>query len=350
MDHSSINLKWSEFSDKLLESLRETLSDDSFSDVTLVFEDETKIEANSTLLASISPVFKNFLKAKSSVNPIFFLFGFDSVMVKSLLNFVYRGETEISKVSLESFLSTAEKLKFKGLSDTELQQDIIHTSASNNDVQGNADAEFFGEIGVFNLDEDTVDEIDDNNIEVTDNDGLETLADDVMEEGAPSKPIVPAPTYETYRTDTKPIEPKVEGDPTEAGISCFLCILAKGTSPGFKSVDDMYEHEKVAHSRGGKSYKCETCGQDFHRGLLLTQHKRKAHSTNNADSNCCDICGKSFKTEKQMNRHRDFSHPVPGKTFKCRMCPKESLTKNASNVHYYQAHSEEKRKAFEGKI
>merc|ERR1712133_217389 len=152
MDGTNVNLNWADFSAKLLDSLRETWSDDSFSDVTLVFDDETRIGANRTLLASISPLFKNILKTKSGQNPYFFMFGLDSTMVKFLLDFVCTGQTEISKESLELFLTTAEKLKLKAFSD-----DIVKT---NHDLQAKEDSLSFDENVVFNLDEEEIKPLD----------------------------------------------------------------------------------------------------------------------------------------------------------------------------------------------
>jgi len=339
MDGTNVNLNWADFSAKLLDSLRETWCDDSFSDVTLVFDDETRIGANRTLLASISPLFKNVLKTKSSQNPYFFMFGLDSMMVKFLLDFVCTGQTEISKESLELFLTTAEKLKLKAFSD-----DIVKT---NHDLQAKEDSLSFDENVVFNLDEEEefLKDIEDDNKSVMTSDDVKVTDIDIptirpIVEEEEIKPIdISMPTY-------KPVaEPIVVGE-NEVGLQCFLC---RGSSKNYKSLDDLHRHEKLAHSRG-KSYKCKICDQDFHRAILLTQHERIIHASITGDSNSCGICGKSFKTEKLMIKHRDYSHPVPGKTFKCKMCQKESLTKNASNVHYYQAHSEERRKAFEGKI
>jgi len=164
MDGTNVNLNWADFSANLLDSLRETWCDDSFSDVTLVFDDETRIGANRTLLASISPLFKNVLKTKSSQNPYFFMFGLDSMMVKFLLDFVCTGQTEISKESLELFLTTAEKLKLKAFSD-----DIVKT---NHDLQAKEDSLSFDENVVFNLDEeeDFLKDIEDNKSVMTSDD------------------------------------------------------------------------------------------------------------------------------------------------------------------------------------
>ena len=95
MASSNVSLNLAEFSAKLLESLKETWCDASFSDVTLVFDDGNRIDANRTLLASISPLFKNVLKTQPGQSPYFFLFGLDCKMFKFLLDFVCNGETEI---------------------------------------------------------------------------------------------------------------------------------------------------------------------------------------------------------------------------------------------------------------
>merc|ERR1712126_745384 len=230
MDGTNVNLNWADFSANLLDSLRETWSDDSFSDVTLVFDDETRIGANRTLLASISPLFKNVLKTKSSQNPYFFMFGLDSTMVKFLLDFVCTGQTEISKESLELFLTTAEKLKLKAFSD-----DIVRTIP---DLQANEDSLSFDENVVFNLDEEEefLKDIEDDNKSVMTSDDVKVTDIDIptirpIVEEEEIKPIdISMPTY-------KPVaEPIVVGE-NEVGLQCFLC---RGSSKNYKSLDDLH--------------------------------------------------------------------------------------------------------------
>ena len=93
---------------------------------------------------------------------------------------------------------------------------------------------------------------------------------------------------------------------------------------------------------------CEFCEKTFAFPIDLKRHIKSIH--NAVKDHNCDICGKSFKTAAKLVTHTDYSHPVPGRMFKCKLCPKESRTKNASNVHYYQAHNEIERKTFEGKM
>ena len=148
---SQVNLNWDDSSSKLLESLKEVWADVGFSDVTLVFEDQQKIEANRTFLAAISPVFKDILKTKCSQNPFFFLFGMDFRMVKYLLDFVYTGEISIAKDSLDAFLTTANRIKLKGFTYTETGSKSIQKDHEND---GPTEEELFEEnAAIFSLDE-----------------------------------------------------------------------------------------------------------------------------------------------------------------------------------------------------
>ena len=356
---SQVNLNWDDSSSKLLESLKEVWADVGFSDVTLVFEDQQKIEANRTFLAAISPVFKDILKTKCSQNPFFFLFGMDFRMVKYLLDFVYTGEISIAKDSLDAFLTTANRIKLKGFTYTETGSKSIQKDHEND---GPTEEELFEEnAAIFSLDEEYDANGDCNDVSLSlidkpENDESKKI-ESVPHKLEDSKKDVDEEirrrmlNYGYQWNYSKPDFAKLREE-AGPGIHCIVCERAEKFS-SFKTIEELYEHEKVTHKRPNKEmYKCESCDEEFHRILLLNQHKRKAHSTtaNSSNSNCCDICGKSFKTEKQRNKHRDYSHPVPGKTFKCKLCEKESLTKNASNVHYYQAHTEAERKAFEGKV
>ena len=297
----------------------------------------------------------------------------DSSMVKYLLDFVYTGEISISKESLESFLSTADKIKLKGFTfkETETKSSSGNKNVTESEVTIVEEEELIEEnAALFNLDEEYVSfknsEYTDTDDDVSNNDEsikTDKIDDDVK--GSEACDVSPKLEEDTQSVEedikskmlkygyqwnwNKPDFAKLREE-AGPGIHCHICErMEKFTN--FKSLDELYEHEKVAHKRK-ELYKCESCEEEFHKILLLNQHKRKVHSTTGSESqsNSCDICGKSFKTEKAMKKHRDYSHPVPGKTFKCKLCDKESLTKNASSVHYYQSHTAAQRKAFEGKM
>ena len=363
---SKVKLNWQTASAQLLIGLKEIWANDGFSNVTLTFEDGTVIQSNRTLLAALSPVMRNFLQGKESQNSKILMFGIDPSTMEALLDFVLTEEICLEQEKLDLFLSTATKLKVCGF-----MEDNV------NNVTAKSDQGFLqNELKQENFVCPTLDEVsplvDSADFEM----GVETNAHTFgvdfadFERDAETNPHNEKPILiqesqlklkdseeNTQNAQKKNARLKVDEEivSEKRGISCFICkAMGNLGHDRFPSIDDLNQHEKEVHTRTTSPvYNCEQCGLEFHKLVVFNQHKRKEHPENSTrGSVSCDVCGRSYKSKAKMEKHRDYSHPIPGTVFKCRMpnCPKESMTKNASNVHYYQAHSERQRKEFEGKL
>ena len=111
-------LKWQFFYQGLTNSFKELRKDDDFNDITLSFDDDKFIEANGTMLAACSPVFKRIIKrnkSKQAGQQIIYLSDISSDHMKLLIDFMYNGEIKILQSKIEPFLRAANKLKVKGL-------------------------------------------------------------------------------------------------------------------------------------------------------------------------------------------------------------------------------------------
>ena len=108
-------LHWSEFKENA-NTLIENLRDDSdFTDVTLACEDGKHIDAHRVILAASSPIFKSLLAKQKHPNPLIFMRGVDSANLAALVDFLYRGEANVTQDNIDSFLLLADGLKLKGL-------------------------------------------------------------------------------------------------------------------------------------------------------------------------------------------------------------------------------------------
>ena len=375
MDVSSyIKLNWDSSQHQIVGNLKQIWEDQNFTDVTLAFDDDVQIKTNRTLLAAVSPVLRGALKSVSGFNSCIFLYGLESSLMKCLLDFVCFEEISIQKENLDKFINTATKLKINGFMEpsesnqkheisknTDHQTEHLLKTEDQKQMQQNYEVQT----------EKPSDIIYNPASEIEDYNAFESFQEKFIEENSekllPNDIPVDSQSMKNKSTKIKPIkdtkslkiEPSQESIKgrsntrvnvdeeiqSSGGIRCFLC-----KEECFQSVEDLDEHDRVAHSRNDRSYKCDQCDAVFYKQLLLKTHVRKEHSAKNSNTNNCDICGKSFKTAAKLVTHTDYSHPVPGRMFKCKLCPKESRTKNASNVHYYQAHNEIERKTFEGKM
>ena len=114
MDSEKFNLKWNDFESSISGSFRDIKEEKDFMDVTLACE-ENQIGAHRVVLAACSPKLRSILRNNSHQHPLLYLRGIKYTDLQSLITFMYHGEVNIAQEELDSFLSVAEELKIKGL-------------------------------------------------------------------------------------------------------------------------------------------------------------------------------------------------------------------------------------------
>jgi len=107
-------LRWNDFENNISSAFRELRDDKDFFDVTLACDDE-QIQAHKVILSACSPFFRNVLRRNPHQNPLLYLKGVKYTDLQSVLNFMYHGEVNVAQEELNSFLSVAEDLRVKGL-------------------------------------------------------------------------------------------------------------------------------------------------------------------------------------------------------------------------------------------
>jgi len=107
-------LRWNDFENNISSSFRELRDDKDFFDVTLVCNDN-QVQAHKVILGACSSFFKSVLKKNPHQHPLLYLKGVNYRELISIINFMYHGETNIAHDDLDTFLSVAEDLKVKGL-------------------------------------------------------------------------------------------------------------------------------------------------------------------------------------------------------------------------------------------
>jgi len=108
-------LKWNDFETNISLAFRELREEKDFFDVTLACEDDNQIQAHKVILSACSPFFRNILRRNSHQHPMLYLKGVKYRELLSVLNFMYMGEVSVAQEDLNTFLSVAEDLRVKGL-------------------------------------------------------------------------------------------------------------------------------------------------------------------------------------------------------------------------------------------
>ena len=118
MSSEKFCLRWNDFERNISHAFQELREDKDFFDVTIACDDE-QMKAHKVILAACSPFFKTILLRNKHEHPLLYLKGVKCVDLVSVLSFMYHGEVNVAQEDLNSFLSVAEDLKVKGLTQNE---------------------------------------------------------------------------------------------------------------------------------------------------------------------------------------------------------------------------------------
>ncbi|KAJ9575602.1 hypothetical protein L9F63_007536, partial [Diploptera punctata] len=107
-------LKWNNYQNHVAEIFAQLLQAESLVDVTLCAEGH-KIHAHRIVLSACSPYFQEILTNSEDSHPYIILSEMNSEDVRSVVEFVYRGELNVGADRFPSVLKTAEELQIRGL-------------------------------------------------------------------------------------------------------------------------------------------------------------------------------------------------------------------------------------------
>eukprot|EP00088_Acartia_fossae_P003431 TRINITY_DN11441_c0_g1_i2.p1 TRINITY_DN11441_c0_g1~~TRINITY_DN11441_c0_g1_i2.p1 ORF type:complete len:400 (+),score=105.06 TRINITY_DN11441_c0_g1_i2:149-1348(+) len=117
-------LKWNDFESNISHSFRQIREEEDFFDLSLACDDdENHVSAHKVVLSACSPFFKSVLRRHKHAHPLLYLKGIKYADLTAVLTFMYNGEVNVAQEDLNSFLSVAEELKVKGLTQQQIGED-----------------------------------------------------------------------------------------------------------------------------------------------------------------------------------------------------------------------------------
>ena len=247
-------LKWRQFHRNIGDSFSILKRENDFCDVTLACGDDDQIEAHKVVLAACSPFFKTILRKQKHPHPFLYLRGIKKEDLVSIVDFIYNGEVNIAQENLGRFLSVAEELKLKGLTQSE---------------------------ELVNVNEDESVELDESKLMET-NEGQTELDVDNIELDTPLK--------DDLHVDN--IQDEI--------ISMFSQIKADNYS--LKQQSEGNTQDMIL--KDGSLWKCSVCGKQSKDKSNLTKHT-EVHM---GISHSCHSCAKIFNSKNSLHSHKWRAH------------------------------------------
>ena len=110
-------LRWNNHQSNLLGVFSQLLRDESLVDVTLACSEGHSIRAHKVVLSACSSYFQTLFIDHPSRHPIVILKDVRFSELRTLIEFMYKGEVNVEYCQLSALLKTAESLKVKGLAE-----------------------------------------------------------------------------------------------------------------------------------------------------------------------------------------------------------------------------------------
>ena len=262
MHKEKYSLKWHTYSDHLKSMMKELLTNEDFSDVTLVTEDKKQIKANINILSACSPVFKDILKKEKNCNQIMYLRGVQFSEMESIIQFIYLGEATFYEERTNEFLAVAKLLEIKEL---------------------------------CNADPKKTDEPEDDPSPSETNDELY------------NKPLLNPETYienleeQTVISDQIEMQKPQERQRRVVGFNgkyeCDKCHKTYSGNSG------LWEHKQSVHQ--GIKYACDHCDYQATKQSNLTKHTQSKHEGVQYN---CDQCSFITSWKHLLNSHKSLNH------------------------------------------
>ena len=324
MSEEKFCLKWNDFESNISSSFRELCEAKDLFDLTLVCGEFQQFQAHKVVLSASSPFFRRVLcqsHQKNTNNPMIYLRGISQTDLQYILDFIYYGEVNVTQDNLNSFLTVAEDLQIKGL--TQGQNDSKPKPSSNSQPRKPVSKTAKSLTAYDQNTKSTPPPPDDDIVEVPVR---------VKNEEAENHSVAIEQDYSSggYGGDIMDYDGEAGGyDEMGTGLqdydvdkgqyyisnnfptcsSTFLCIECSGEifslflGSSTEYLDELIS-TKMFKILGG--WQCVDCHKEYKQKGDLSRHVESSHIDHPGCS--CSFCGKIFKTRDSLRNHHYQSH------------------------------------------
>ncbi|KAF2904866.1 hypothetical protein ILUMI_01308 [Ignelater luminosus] len=121
-------LRWNNYQSNLTNVFDQLLQSESFVDVTLACDGHS-VKAHKMVLSACSPYFQSLFFDNPCQHPIVIMRDIKWPELKAAVEFMYKGEINVSQEQIGPLLRVAESLKIRGLADVNGEQDVVSPAA-----------------------------------------------------------------------------------------------------------------------------------------------------------------------------------------------------------------------------
>ena len=326
METTYHQLNWEGFENHFLNTVRNLIIDDTFSDVTLVSHDNKQFKAHKVILTSCSSFFKNILQSTSPYpgQPVLIVLDMDASHLEALIEFIYLGKTNVLENNKEQLFKVAKDLDIFGL--CEESPSIIPPAEDTSMVSQNRMEQILKNEDV--LEESIV------KSEISTNEKvfsceicpytapkLSKVHKHVLNVHGEAKFKCELCEYKTTRRENLKVH-QLSGKHRDDGFYCNEC--------DFKAKS---ENELEKHTKSHK-YACHECSYKGTRKSLLKQHVEGQHLGIRYK---CRFCEYSGKTSSYLKIHEQSMHG--NVSYSCSICSFDSKHPSAYKRHLLIMHS-----------
>ena len=264
MESQKFNLCWNEFDKAASQTLKNLISDQEFTDVTLTCDDDNQMQAHKIVLSSCSPVFRRMLLKNPHPHPLIHLRGVSHAELKSVIEFIYLGQTEVGQNQLPYFMSVARDLEIRGLSE---------------------DLPSVRQADVENIEHFNVEDIADQSDQIVSQDKQEQVQNVSYDMQDVNNILVSEKIEEKYYCDAEKCDFKT------------------------KSASHLKLHKKSVHE--GIKHQCDQCERSYNFPGDLRRHKKTTHMGLRYPCSYCDFTASQTQTLKNhINKHHSFANII----------------------------------------
>jgi len=331
MSSEKFCLRWNDFESNISSTFKEIREDKDFFDITLACDDE-QIQAHKMILGACSPFFRNILRRNPHQHPLLYLKGVKYNDLQSVLNFMYHGEVSVAQEDLNSFLSVAEDLRVKGL--TQNQEETTNRKPENNPHQSKPSTfpKVVSKPSLNSQDQYTPYKRPPNSRAAFPT-PIQPIDDDIQEvvpvkteprDPPPAAPVVLPPVQNIYAPATShslaPVE-DVYQDEQEyaeyehyedaqqydaAAVTHFEAAVGLKEGQTFQDPSELSQF--VRKDLEQNKHYCTLCARFSHRSAAIARNHVESQHFPNIFSYPCDICGDVLTSKSSFTLHRSRKH------------------------------------------